>query len=88
MVPCQQTEPRDVAGTASQVLIDWKKGQRPSLRDWRAQELNAFETERMEVLESVVESLQKQDQLTSDRVRVAVRLLEHLAQPPTVLVQD
>ena len=88
MVPCQQTEPRDVAGTASQVLIAWKKGLRPSLRDWRAQELNAFETERMEVLESVVESLQKHERLSSDRVRVAVRLLEHLAQAPAGPAQD
>jgi len=85
MVPCQQTEPRDVAGTASQVLIAWKKGQRPSLREWRAQELNAFETERMEVLESVVESLQKYEKLSSDRLRAAVRLLEHLAQTPSGL---
>jgi hypothetical protein len=34
----------------------------------------------MEVLDSVVESLQQQDQLSTDRVRAAVRLLEHLAQ--------
>jgi hypothetical protein len=88
MVPCQQTEPRDVASTASQVLIAWKKGQRPSLRDWRAQKLNALDTERMEVLESVVESLQTHDKLSSDRVRVAVRLLEHLAQAPAALAQE
>jgi hypothetical protein len=47
--------------------------------------MNALETERMEVLESVVESLQKHDKLSSDRLRVAVRLLEHLAQAPAGL---
>jgi hypothetical protein len=77
-----------VAGTASQVLIAWKSGQRPSLDDWRTQDLNALETERMEVLESVVESLQKQDKLSSDRLRAAVRLLEHLAEGPASLPQD
>jgi hypothetical protein len=85
MVPCQQIEPRDVAGTASQILTAWKNGQRPSLRNWRAHQMNALETERMEVLESVVESLQKHDKLSSDRLRVAVRLLEHLAQAPAGL---
>jgi hypothetical protein len=45
-----------VAGTASQLLIAWKDEQ-PSLEDWRTQELNALETKRMEMLESVVESL-------------------------------
>jgi len=77
-----------VAGTASQVLIAWKNGQRPSLQDWRTEDLNALENERMEVLESVVESLQKQDKLSSDRVRAAVRLLEHLAQAPAASAQD
>ena len=77
-----------VAGTASQVLSAWKNGQRPSLQDWRTHDLNALETERMEVLESVVESLQGQDKLSSDRVRAAVRLLEHLAKAPAVLAQD
>jgi hypothetical protein len=77
-----------VAGTASEVLIAWKNGQRPSLQDWRTQDLNALETERMEVLESVVESLQKQDKLSSDRLRAAVRLLEHLAKGPAGLPQD
>lgn len=87
MVLRQHTEPV-VAGAAFQVLSAWKNGQRPSLADWRAQELNALETERMEVLESVVESLQIQDKLSSDRVRTAVRLLEHLVQMPAALVQD
>lgn len=77
-----------VAGTASEVLIAWKNGQRPSLQDWRTQDLNALETERMEVLESVVESLQKQDKVSSDRLRAAVRLLEHLAKDPACLPQD
>jgi hypothetical protein len=77
-----------VAGTASEVLIAWKNGQRPSLQDWRTQDLNALETERMEVLESVVESLQKQDKLPSARLRAAVRLLEHLAKEPAGLLQD
>jgi hypothetical protein len=77
-----------VAGTASEVLIAWKNGQRPSLQDWRTQDLNALETERMEVLESVVESLQKQDRLPSARLRAAVRLLEHLAKEPAGLLQD
>jgi hypothetical protein len=77
-----------VAGTASQVLSAWKNRQRLSLQDWRDQNLNALETERMEVLESVVESLQKHEKLSSDRVRAAVRLLEHLAQPQAVQVQD
>jgi hypothetical protein len=77
-----------VAGTASQVLSAWKNGQRLSLQDWRGQDLNALETERMEVLESVVESLQKHDKLSSDRVRAAVRLLEHLAKAPVPLAQD
>ena len=77
-----------VAGTASQVLSAWKNGQRLTLDAWRAHDLNALETERMEVLESVVESLQKQDELSSDRVRAAVRLLEHLAQTPSAAAQD
>ena len=77
-----------VAGTASQVLSAWKNGQRLSLKDWRDQDLNALETERMEVLESAVESLQKPENLSSDRVRTAVRLLEHLAQAPAVQAQD
>ncbi|HTA71263.1 MAG TPA: hypothetical protein VK776_23415 [Bryobacteraceae bacterium] len=77
-----------VAGTASEVLIAWKNGQRPSLQDWRTQDLDALETERMEVLESVVESLQKQDRLPSARLRAAVRLLEHLAKEPAGLLQD
>jgi len=76
------------AGTASQVLSAWKNGQRLILQDWRAQDLNALETERMEVLESVVESLQKHEKLSSDKVRAAVRLLEHLANAPAALVQD
>jgi hypothetical protein len=76
-----------VAGTASQVLSAWKNGQRLSLQDWRDQDLNALETERMEVLESVVESLQKPENLSSDRVRAAVRLLEHLAKMPAPLAQ-
>ena len=88
MVPRLQTEPGVVAGAASQVLSAWKSGLRPSLQQWRTQELNALETERMEVLESVVESLQKQDRLSSDRVRAAVRLLEHLAKAPAELAQD
>jgi hypothetical protein len=77
-----------VAGTASQVLSAWKNGQRLSLHDWRDQDLNAIEAERMEVLESVVESLQKHEGLSSDRVRAAVRLLEHLAKAPACLAQD
>ena len=77
-----------VAGTASQVLSAWKNGQRLSLQHWRDQDLNALETERMEVLESVVESLQKHEKLSSDRVHAAVRLLEHLAQAPAVQAQD
>jgi hypothetical protein len=76
-----------VAGTASQVLSAWKNGQRLSLQNWRADGLNALETERMEVLESVVESLQKHEKLSSDRVRAAVRLLEHLAKAPAVQAQ-
>jgi hypothetical protein len=36
----------------------------------------------------VVESLQKQDKLSSDRLRAAVRLLEHLAKGPAGLPQD
>ena len=77
-----------VAGTASQVLSAWKNGQRLNLQDWRDQDLNALETERMEVLESVVESLQKHERLSSDRVRAAVRLLEHLAKMPAPQPQD
>ena len=77
-----------VAGTASQVLSAWKNGRSLSLEAWRTQDLNAFETERMEVLESVVESLQKPEKLSSDRVRAAVRLLEHLAQAPSHAAQD
>lgn len=88
MVLRQLTEPGDVAGAASQVLSAWRDGRRPSLEDWRAVELDALEAERMEVLESVVESLQRQDKLSSDRVRVAVRLLEHLAKGPACLAQD
>lgn len=88
MVLCQQTQPVDVAGAASQVLSAWKNGQRPNLETWRSHGLNALETERMEVLESVVESLQRHDRLSSDRVRAAVRLLEHLAKEPFALAQD
>jgi hypothetical protein len=77
-----------VAGTASQVLSEWKNGQCLSLQDWRDKDLNALEAERMEVLESVVESLQKHEKLSSDRVRAAVRLLEHLAKAPAVQAQD
>ena len=88
MVLRQQTEPGDVAGAASQILSAWKNGQRPRLENWRTQDLNALKTEQMEVLESVVESLQRQDKLSSDRVRAAVRLLEHLAKAPVALAQD
>jgi hypothetical protein len=77
-----------VSGTASQVLSAWKNGHCPSLQDWRTQDLNALETERMEVLESVVESLQKRDKLSSDRLRAAMRLLEHLAEAPAGVAQD
>jgi len=77
-----------VAGTASQVLSAWKNRQRLSLQNWHDQDLNALETERMEVLESVFESLQMHERLSSDRVRAAVRLLEHLAQAPAVQPQD
>ena len=69
-------------------MIAWKSGQRPTLQDWRTEDLNALETERMEVLECVVESLQKQDKLSSDRLRAAVRLLEHLAKGPASPPKD
>jgi len=81
MVLRQLTQPGDVAGAASQVLNAWKNGWCLDLQDWRDLDLNALETERMEVLESVVESLQKQEKLSSHRLRAAVRLLEHLANP-------
>lgn len=88
MVLHHQTQPADVAGAASQLLSAWKNGQRLNLEDWRTRGLNALETERMEVLESVVESLQKRERLSSDRLRAAVRLLEHLAEAPVRLAQD
>ncbi|HEX4593402.1 MAG TPA: hypothetical protein VH157_03960 [Bryobacteraceae bacterium] len=80
MVVLERIQPQSVAGKASQVLSAWKNGEHLRLDEWSRQDLNALETERMEVLESVVESLQQQDQLSTDRVRAAVRLLEHLAQ--------
>ena len=57
--------------------------------------MDALETERMEVLESVVESLDGRPRpfsvsglASSERVRAAVRLLEHLAKGPAALPQD
>jgi hypothetical protein len=84
MVLRQQSQPADVAGAASQVLRAWKNGQRLNLQHWTTRDpgLDALETERMEVLESVVESLQKHEKLSSTRLRAAVRLLEHLASVP------
>ena len=88
MVLRPQAERQDVAVAASQILNSWKNGERLSLDEWRTQRLDALETERMEVLESVVESLQGPRKLSSDRVRAAVRLLEHLAKGPAELAQD
>ena len=86
MVLRQSSESSSVAIAASHLLSAWKNGERLSLDEWRMdarrmQGLDALETERMEVLESVVESLQGNRQLSSDRLRAAVRLLEHLANP-------
>ena len=88
MVVLEQIQPQSVAGKASLVLSAWKNGERLWLDEWRTRGFDALETERMEVLESVVESLQGQSKLSSDRVRAAVRLLEHLAKGPGELVQD
>jgi hypothetical protein len=82
-----------VAQTADRILIAWKEGHDRDLKEalGRAslittQPLDAFETEKLEVLESVVQSLQawrfpsmSTVRAGDDELRVAVRLLEHLA---------
>ena len=88
MVVLERIQPQSVAGKASLVLSAWKNGERLMLDEWRTQGFDALETERMEVLESVVESLQGHRNLSSDRVRAAVRLLEHLATVQPELSQD
>ena len=88
MVARAETESQNVAVAASQLLHAWRNGRRLSLEPWNTQVWDALERERMEVLESVVESLKDQPTLSSDKIRVAVRLLEHLAQGPAELPQD
>ena len=88
MVVLQQIQPQSVAGKASLVLSAWKNGERLTLNEWRTQGFDTLESERMEVLESVVESLQGDRKISSDRVRAAVRLLEHLAKEPAELAHD
>lgn len=88
MVVLDQIEPQSVAGKASLVLNAWRNGERVQLGEWRTQRLDALETERMEVLETVVESLQGHRNLSPDRIRAAERLLEHLAKRPAELSQD
>lgn len=84
---------RLVADTADRILIAWEEGQDNSLREelarasnLKSQHLDAFEMEKLEVLESVVQSLQagrfpsmSPVKASEDELRVAVRLLEHLA---------
>lgn len=93
MVLRPSSEPSSVAIAASHLLSAWKNGERLSLDDWRMDEgtrqgLDALETERMEVLESVVQSLQGKPELSAGRLRAAVRLLEHLAAGPAPLPQE
>ncbi len=88
MVVLDQIEPQTVAGKASLVLSAWKNGERLHLGECRRHDLDALETERMEVLESVVESLQGHRNLSPDRIRAAERLLEHLAKRPAEISQD
>jgi hypothetical protein len=84
---------RLVADTAGRILIAWKDGQDNVLREefgraskLKSQHLDAFEMEKLDVLESVVQSLQagrfpsmSPVRANEDELRVAVRLLEHLA---------
>jgi hypothetical protein len=84
---------RLVADTADRILIAWKEGQDNILREefgraskLKSHQLDAFEMEKLDVLESVVQSLQagrfpsmSPVRANEDELRVAVRLLEHLA---------
>lgn len=88
MVARSETEPQNAASAASQILHAWRSGQRPQVDQWRTQVWDALEAERMEVLESVVETLQSRTKLPPEKVRAAVRLLEHLAQAPLQPTQD
>ena len=88
MVVLDRLEPQTVAGKASLVLNAWKNGERPHLGAWKTEHFDALETERMEVLETVVESLQGHLNLSPDRIRAAERLLEHLAKRPSEQSQD
>ena len=89
----QEAGQRLVADTADRILIAWKEGHDHSLREelgrasnLRVEDLDTFEMEKLEVLDSVVQSLKagrfpsmSPVRANEDEIRVAVRLLEHLA---------
>jgi hypothetical protein len=95
---------RQVAHISSRILVAWREGDDASFQaelnraqrlSTQARGLDALETERMEVLESVVESLDERGYFLSPdepgssvRVRAAVRLLEHLASGSSGPVQE
>ncbi len=93
----------NVAHISALLLGAWKQGddesfqaelRRAQLLSTQAHGLDALETERMEVLESIVESLDGQRRpscsgpVSSERMRAAVRLLEHLATGWAVSAQE
>ncbi len=82
-----------VANVAGRILIALEMGRENNLNEefgrvsnLKTQNLDAFEMEKLEVLESVVQSLQagrfpsmSPAKAREDELRAAVRLLEHLA---------
>ncbi len=82
-----------VADVADRILNAWKKGRENNLNEelgrasnLKTENLDAFEMEKLEALESVVQSLQagrfpsmSPARASEDELRAAVRLLEHLA---------
>ena len=85
----------EVATIAGRILHAWNDGQGISLQrelgraeglNPKADSLTSLEMERMEVLESAIETLRRHQvpsrsavEASGDQVRAAVRLLEHLA---------
>jgi hypothetical protein len=76
----------DVTSLANRILTAWREGQdgvlrreltSASMQGMDAEGLDFAEQERMEVLQSVVETLQQKRELS----RAGLRLLKHLAAP-------
>ena len=85
-----QPAPVTVTSIAGRILSVWQSGQGEALEQVLAHGLppvagsgDCLEMERTELLESVIESLRTAPQVNDpggrDRIRAAVRLLEHLA---------